>query len=75
MTAGRVLRLLRSLLIAVAVLAVSASNGLPSLWCFWAAVTSVMIAVYLRRRDPLGVTPPPATGAPPPLVRGPGGTR
>lgn len=36
-------------LVAVTVLAVLASNGLPSLWCFWAAVTSVVIAVHLRR--------------------------
>jgi hypothetical protein len=36
-------------LVAVASLAVVASNGLPSLWCFWAAVTSVVIDVHLRQ--------------------------
>ncbi|MGZ4795635.1 MAG: DUF6629 family protein [Acidimicrobiia bacterium] len=36
-------------LVAVATLAVLASNGLPSLWCFWAATTSIVIAVHLRR--------------------------
>jgi hypothetical protein len=37
-------------LIAVAILAVFAANGLPSLWCFWAAMTSVVIAVHLRQQ-------------------------
>jgi hypothetical protein len=36
---------------AVVVLTVLASNGLPSLWCFWAAIASVVIAVHLRRRE------------------------
>jgi hypothetical protein len=41
-------------LVAVTTLAIFASNGLPSLWCFWAAVTSVTIAVHLRRStDPV----------------------
>ncbi len=34
---------------AVALLLAAAARGLPSLWCFWAALTSVMVAVYLRR--------------------------
>lgn len=34
---------------AVAVLVVTARAGLPSLWCFWAACTSVFVAYYLRR--------------------------
>lgn len=34
---------------AVVVLALFNSNGFASLWCAWAAVTSVMIAAYLRR--------------------------
>lgn len=38
-------------LVAVAALAIVASNGLPSLWCFWAAVTSTVIAVHLRLAD------------------------
>jgi hypothetical protein len=49
-------------LAAVATLAVLASNGLPSLWCFWAAATSVVIAVHLRRRAPIGAEPALATG-------------
>jgi hypothetical protein len=36
---------------AVGVLAVWASNGLPSLWCMWAACTSVAVAVFLRQVD------------------------
>jgi hypothetical protein len=61
--------------VAVVLLAVSASNGLPSLWCFWAAVTSVMIAVYLRRRDPLGDPSPTPSAASGDVVHGHGGTR
>lgn len=34
---------------AIAVLMVTARAGLPSLWCFWAACTSVFVAFYLRR--------------------------
>jgi hypothetical protein len=37
---------------AVAVLLVLANSGLPSLWCFWAACTSVFIAWFLRRQEP-----------------------
>ncbi len=35
-------------LVAVALLAWLSKNGLISLWCLWAAVTSVAIAVHLR---------------------------
>ena len=38
--------------VAVGVLALFASRGLPSLWCFWAACTSVFIAWYLRSISP-----------------------
>jgi hypothetical protein len=33
---------------AVGLLALLESQGLPSLWCFWAACTSVFVAWYLR---------------------------
>ncbi len=33
---------------AVGVLILMAGSGLPSLWCFWAACTSVFVAWYLR---------------------------
>jgi hypothetical protein len=36
-------------LIAVATLAVLLSTGVISLWCLWAAVTSIAIAIHLRR--------------------------
>ena len=36
-------------LVAVGVLAALNRSGLISLWCGWAAVTSVAIAVHLRR--------------------------
>jgi hypothetical protein len=36
---------------AVGVLSIWASHGLPSLWCMWAACTSVVIAVFVRRVD------------------------
>jgi hypothetical protein len=36
---------------AVGVLSLWASNGLPSLGCMWAACTSFVIAVFLRRVD------------------------
>ena len=38
-------------LLAVTGLALLLSNGLISLWCVWAAVTSVAIALHLRRTD------------------------
>jgi len=37
--------------VVVGALALTASQGLPSLWCFWAACTSVFIAWYLRSID------------------------
>jgi len=40
-------------LAAVVPLTVLASHGVPSLWCFWAAISSVVIAAQLRR--PVGV--------------------
>lgn len=38
-------------LIAVALLAWLLAGGLASLWCAWAAVTSVLIAIHVRRSD------------------------
>lgn len=35
--------------VVVAALIVWQSRGLPSLWCFWAAMSSVFVAVFLRR--------------------------
>lgn len=37
--------------IAVALLAALIAAGFASLWCFWAAITSVLIALYMRRRN------------------------
>jgi len=37
--------------VVVGILALAASHGLPSLWCFWAACTSGFIAWYLRTID------------------------
>ena len=34
----------------IALLAISARSGFASLWCAWAAVTSTLIAAYLRQR-------------------------
>jgi len=49
----------------VVVLALLNSNGFASLWCAWAAVTSVIIAAYLRlvpeRRHP-AILPAPTGG-------------
>lgn len=39
-------------LVAVAILARLAISGFTSLWCGWAAVTAVVIALHLRRADP-----------------------
>jgi hypothetical protein len=50
-------------LVAVTVLAVLTRHGVPSLWCFWAAVTSVVIAVHLRRAEPVALTAAPPLGA------------
>lgn len=38
-------------LVAVAFIILMVFEGLTSLWCTWAAVTSVAIAVYLRRQE------------------------
>jgi len=38
-------------LIAVTVLSVLLDRGVISLWCVWAAITSIAIAVHLRRTD------------------------
>jgi hypothetical protein len=44
--------------VVVGILSLAASRGLPSLWCFWAACSSVFIAWYLRSIDrPAGVDP------------------
>jgi hypothetical protein len=34
--------------VVVGVLALAERNGLPSLWCFWAAITSGFVAWFLR---------------------------
>lgn len=34
--------------VVVGLLARGVANGLPSLWCFWAAITSVFVAWFLR---------------------------
>ena len=39
--------------IAVALLAALLAAGFASLWCFWAAITSILIALYMRRRNAL----------------------
>jgi hypothetical protein len=36
-------------LVVVATLAVLLTSGIISLWCVWAAVTSIAIAIHLRR--------------------------
>lgn len=38
-------------LIVVSILAALAQNGVISLWCVWAAATSILICVYLRRES------------------------
>ncbi len=43
---------------AVAALVLMSQEELTSLWCAWAAVTSVVIAVHLRLVNPTGSTPP-----------------
>jgi hypothetical protein len=37
--------------VVVGILSLFASRGLPSLWCFWAACTSLFVAWYLRSID------------------------
>jgi len=44
-------------LVAVGVLMLIEREGLVSLWCAWAAVTSVVIAVHLRTRSRAGTAP------------------
>lgn len=44
-------------LVAVVLLAWISVEAVTSLWCLWAAVTSVSIARYLRRREPAPATP------------------
>lgn len=34
--------------VVVGALVLAVANGLPSLWCFWAAITSVFVAWFLR---------------------------
>ena len=52
-------------LLAVCALAWADRNGFVSLWCAWAAITSIAIAAHLRRvtREPAGsrLTPVPLT--------------
>lgn len=50
--------------VAIAVLVLFERRGLPSLWCFWAAATSVFIAWYLRSIDPRGGSGGPPAEAP-----------
>jgi len=54
--------------VAVAGLAVWVQAGLPSLWCFWAAITSFFVAWYLRllRREHAAGKPWPWEAAPSP---------
>ncbi len=61
--------------VGVAVLAVWVQAGLPSLWCFWAAITSFFVAWYLRRLrrqhqegQPWPWEPPPAAEPQPVLT-------
>lgn len=42
---------------AVVLLAIFVSAGFASLWCFWAAITSGLVALYLRRRRGLEARP------------------
>lgn len=51
-------------LVAVAVLALVEREGLVSLWCAWAAVTSVAIAARLRGGRPMPPGPEPGRAAP-----------
>jgi hypothetical protein len=37
--------------LAVAGITIAAANGLPSIWCWWAAVTSVYLNVFIRRHS------------------------
>jgi hypothetical protein len=46
--------------IAVAVIAALSVGAVVSIWCVWAAVTSVAIAIHLRREQG-GRSPGPAT--------------
>lgn len=41
-------------LVVVAALATLLTSGIISLWCVWAAVTSIAIAIHLRRRHGVG---------------------
>lgn len=43
-------------LIVVSALAALAQNGIVSLWCVWAAITSILICAYLRREARLAKT-------------------
>jgi hypothetical protein len=45
---------------AVALLAWIATDAVTSLWCAWAAVTSIAVAVYLRSTGPAAGRPVPA---------------
>ena len=51
---------------AVVLLAILQEAGFASLWCFWAAITSGLVALYLRRRrgqEARSAGQPAATGA------------
>lgn len=50
--------------IAVGVVGAFAIGGIVSLWCFWAAISSVAIAVHMRRRRSLDVVRQPVLVAP-----------
>lgn len=56
---------------AVILLALLVAAGFASLWCFWAAITSAMVAVYLRRRRRLEGMSGASSGASPPSSASP----
>lgn len=37
--------------VVVAALTIASSNGVPSLWCWWAAVTSIYLNIFIRRHS------------------------
>lgn len=66
--------------VVVLALSAAAKQGLPSLWCFWAAITSLFVAWLMRRLerehtegDPWPWQPSPPATAPDPAPVGPAG--
>lgn len=37
--------------VVVAALTIASSNGVPSVWCWWAAVTSIYLNIFIRRHS------------------------